>query len=224
MRPLRTLTLMMTLLLCAAAVAQPDTAEAEEALRRAVAALDGASFHFSYRFWPSTAATSAVHGEGMADLDAQRWSYTVHSDPSDPQADASADGEWVIVAGGWYRRQAGQGWASEAPDFTFAGVSAILAPFASYDNLRRLAGDDEDGLDALRWLGREALDGLEADRYAFATRGLSFYGSSAFEAWLSEDGRGGFERIVLVFTPEGGQPNRVSFHRIAEPVHIEAPL
>lgn len=224
MRPIRSLCLLLTLLASALVAAQPDTVAAEEALRRAAAALEGASFHFSYRFWPDTEATSAVTGEGIADLDAQRWHYTVHSDPTDPRADLTADGEWIIVAGSWYHRPSGSAWTTGAPDFTFAGVSAILAPFASYDNLRRLAGDDQDKLDELRWLGRETLGGLEADRYAFATHDLSFYGSSAFEAWLSEDGRGGFERIVLVFTPEGGQPNSVSFSRITEPVEVEAPM
>ena len=143
-------------------------------------------------------------------------------DPDDPTAERHADGRWIIIDTAWYH-DGGDGWTQDAIDFTYAGVAAVIQPFASYAQIELLAGGDPDALQPLRSLGEAVVDGLPATGYAFATRGSPFFGSTDFEAWLSE-GPNGYQRIVLIVTPVDGQPNRVTFTRIGEPVVIEAPL
>ena len=143
-------------------------------------------------------------------------------DPDDPTAERHADGRWSIIDTAWYH-DGGDGWTQDAIDFTYAGVAAVIQPFASYAQIELLAGGDPDALQPLRSLGEAVVDGLPATGYAFATRGSPFFGSTDFEAWLSE-GPNGYQRIVLIVTPVDGQPNRVTFTRIGEPVVIEAPL
>jgi len=191
-------------------------------VQRAAAALDGSSFHFEHSFWPAAEALSPTTGAGTADLGAHRWDYTLRTDPDDPTAERHADGRWIIIDTAWYH-DGGDGWTQDAIDFTYAGVAAVIQPFASYAQIELLAGGDPDALQPLRSLGEAVVDGLPATGYAFATRGSPFFGSTDFEAWLSE-GPNGYQRIVLIVTPVDGQPNRVTFTRIGEPVVIEAPL
>lgn len=215
------MTALLALTTALIAAAHEELPRAESAVSRAVEALDAASFHFDYSFWPNPQATGFTTGAGQADVGEQRWRYTVVSDSTDTGADRSSDGEWIIVGGAWYHN-AGAGWVTGAYDFTFSGITAVVLPFASYRNLVHLAVDNEEALTELEFLGRENVDGLEADHYSFSVRDMPLYGTAAYDAWLSEDA-GTFSRIILQFTPDGGRPNRVTFTRIGEPVDIAAP-
>lgn len=184
------------------------TPAGEEALRRAVDLLTSSGFRFEYSFWPSPESTAYTTGSGYGDLTTTTWHYTVATDPA-----GSADGTWIIKDGTWY--QNGQ---AAAPDFTFMGVAAIIAPFASYEALSAM----QEGFVPLAYLGRELVDGLEAEHYRFSTEDMPMYGTSVFDAYLSESGNG-FEGITLVFTPEGGRPNRVAFSHLGESMEVTAP-
>jgi hypothetical protein len=179
------------------------------------------SYSFSYSLIPSVDATSPISGQGEADLANHAWRYTVSSDPDDPNADRSRDGEWIVVGGLPYRRTNGE-WEM-GMDFTHAGITSMVGAFANYATFEMMAEADPDaGLEEVALIGTEVIEGEEAEHYRFATEGMPLYGTATYDAWISmADGR--VSRVVLAITAEDGQVNRVAFHGIDEPVTIEAP-
>lgn len=211
--------LLASLCLCTV-LAQPSTEEAEAELARAVQTLQGAtSYTFAYDVSPSVDATSNIIGEGQVDFATQAWQYTLQSDPSDPDADSSKNGEWITVDGTWYHNP-GSGWTVAAPDFTNAGITGIIAPFASYDTLKMLGTEDSFG--AAHWVGRETVDGIEADHYQFSVKDMPLYGTATYDVWIAGEGEA-ITHIILAATPEGKTTNTVRYSNINQPVSIEVP-
>lgn len=203
-----------------AALAQPSAEEAEAALARAVRALQEAtSYSFAYDVSPSVDATSNITGEGRADLAGRAWQYTLQSDPGDPNADVGKNGEWIMVDNAWYHNS-GSAWAAAGPDFTNMGITGIIAPFASYSTLKMLG--TEETFEALHWVGRETVAGVEMDHYRFSFSDLPLYGTGTYDVWLAEEGES-VTQVVLAVTPEGKATNTVRYSGIDEPVSIEAP-
>jgi hypothetical protein len=222
MKPSVLVTVLLGLCLCIGCIglAQPSAEEAEAALARAVQALQEAtSYHFAYDVSPSVDATSNITGEGQADLGARAWRYTLQSDPGDPNADRSKDGEWIVVDSAWYHNP-GTGWTLAGPDFTNSGITGILAPFASYGTLQMLG--TEETFEVLHWVGQEVVDGVEMDHYRFSFSDLPLYGTGAYDLWLAEE-EGRVVRVVLAVTPEGRATNTVRYSNIGEPVSIAVP-
>lgn len=203
------------LALAATAAAQGSThLNLEEALERASSALMGNTFAFTYSLWTAQYGESPIQGEGEADLARHHWCYSVHT----PEGVVA----WIILDTTWYHN-VGVGWQTDGLDFTYAGIAAIIQPFASYAQIKTLASGESDRLIEVHYLGDAVVDDMHAQGYAFGTRGLPMFGSADHEMWLSE-GPTGYERIILKVTPASGNVNTVTFTHIGEPVEIEAPL
>jgi hypothetical protein len=202
-------------------VAQSSGATAEDAVRQAVGTLNGSSFHFSYSLWPGLQATSPVSGEGDMDRATQSWRYIVQAAADDPGADRSRDGEWVMADGTMYYND-GSGWVDAAMDFTYLGVTGAITPFESYEFASMLASPDGQNLEPLEFVGREVVNGLEADHYRFATDNLPVLGTGEFNIWISQEGES-YSRIILQVTTADGHKNRVAYSNIGVPVSIAAP-
>jgi hypothetical protein len=184
--------------------ANPD---AETALQRAVNVLLDSSFRFDYSFWPSPDSTGFTTGSGYGEMSTTTWHYTVAMDPP-----GAADGTWIIKDGTWY-----QDGEVASPDFTFMGVAGVITPFASYKAMSAAPG-----FVPLEHVGTAVIDGLSAEHYVFAAEDMPVYGTAVYEAYLSASADG-FERIILVFSPEGGQASRVTFSHIGEHMAVSAP-
>src|SRR5690606_19014917 len=93
-------------LLAAAAISLLLVAGAQESaeapidvVERAMGQLAVSDYRFSYDLYPSVDATSRIRGEGEYDADTSSWHYTLQADPTDPGADQSKNGEWLVAGG-----------------------------------------------------------------------------------------------------------------------------
>jgi hypothetical protein len=209
--------LVVAFLLCTAA-AQQGTELLDE-VTRALDLVATSDYRFSYDIYPSVDAASRISGAGEHDYDSGNWRYTVAVDPTDANADQSRAGEWVIADGMGYQRSA-DGWTM-ALDFTFMGIGTAGTPFALYGGLEMLADPEAGNLEPLALVARETVDGVEADRYSFATTDMPLVGTGRFDIWLSPAGDG-FRRVIVQVT-KGERVDRVVYYDIGQDVTVEAP-
>lgn len=213
-------------LLAAAAISLLLVAGAQESaeapidvVERAMGQLAVSDYRFSYDLYPSVDATSRIRGEGEYDADTSSWHYTLQADPTDPGADQSKNGEW-LVAGGMPSFNGGNGWEMSF-DFTYMGIGSATTPFGMYRTLEMMADPDAGNLEPLTLLGRESVDGAEADHYSFATTEMPVVGTGRFDIWLSPEGDG-FGRVIVEVS-RVDRTDRVVYYDIGQDVTIEAP-
>lgn len=199
--------------------AAQDTAEHFAEVTRALEVIGDSDYRFSYEIYPTVDATSRISGEGERDADTQGWRYTVVSDPADPGANRSSDGEWVVV-GGVGHHNAGDAW-NMSFDFTHMGISSAGTPFAMYETLEMLAAGDTEKLEPLTLVGTENVDGVDAEHYTFATTDMPVVGTGRFDIWLTPEGDG-FSRVIVQIT-KGERIDRVVYYDIGQDVTVEAP-
>ncbi len=186
------------------ASAQDRDADAEAALARAVEAVKTGIYHFEYDV---ATQTGRATGSGYGDRTTNTWQYSVQNVPP-----AANDGDWIIKDSVFYLNGAPGG-----PDWTNSGITSAVAPFESYETLAAF-----DGFTPLTAHGTVDVDGQPAEHYSFAVKGNPLYGTTTFELFLTE-GDSGIERVILVSTPEGREPNRVVYTRIGEAMDVQAP-
>lgn len=195
---------LMVIAAASAAFAQERDTEAEAAVERAVDALKSGVFHFDYDV---ALEDGRVAGSGYGDRNTNTWRYTVQGTPP-----GASDGEWIIKDGAFFHNGGPAG-----PDFTNNAVTGGVAPFDSYEDLSWF-----DGFTPLSHLGTVDVDGTPAEHYSFALEDNFLYGTATFELYLTESDAG-VERVILVTTPEGQEPNRVVYTRIGEVIDVQTP-